>query len=59
MHGSTRSGKRQGKKGDEGGRTRWRGADHAWNIKGVNYDAAFRDIVRGIILLASGRGAPD
>jgi hypothetical protein len=40
-------------------RTRWRGADHAWTIKGVNYDAAFRDIVRGIVLLASGRGAPD
>jgi hypothetical protein len=40
-------------------RTRWRGADHAWSIEGVNYDAAFRDIVRGIVLLASGRGAPD
>jgi hypothetical protein len=40
-------------------RTRWRGAEHAWSIKGVNYDAAFRDIVRGIVLLASGRGAPD
>jgi hypothetical protein len=40
-------------------RTRWRGADHAWSIQGVNYDAAFRDIVRGIVLLASGRGAPD
>jgi uncharacterized protein len=40
-------------------RTRWHGADHAWNISGVNYDAAFRDIVRGIVLLASGRGAPD
>lgn len=40
-------------------RTRWRGADHAWSIKGVNYDAAFRDVVRGIVLLASGRGAPD
>jgi hypothetical protein len=23
-------------------RTRWNGADHAWGIKGVNYDAAFR-----------------
>jgi hypothetical protein len=40
-------------------RTRWHGADHAWSISGVNYDAAFRDIVRGIVLLASGRGAPD
>jgi hypothetical protein len=37
-------------------RTRWRGVDHAWRISGVNYDAAFRDIVRGVDLLASGRG---
>ena len=40
-------------------RTRWQGTDHAWSIKGVNYDAAFRDIVRGVVLLASRRGAPD
>jgi hypothetical protein len=40
-------------------RIRWRGADHAWGISGVNYDAAFRDIVRGVVLLASGRGTPD
>ena len=40
-------------------RTRWHGVDHAWGISGVNYDAAFRDIVRGVVLLASGRGAPD
>ena len=40
-------------------RIRWHGADHAWGISGVNYDAAFRDIVRGVVLLASGRGAPD
>lgn len=39
--------------------TRWNGADHRWGISGVNYDAAFRDIVRGVVLLASGRGAPD
>jgi hypothetical protein len=39
-------------------RTNWHGADHAWSIRGVNYDAAFRDIVRGVVLLASGRGAP-
>ena len=36
-------------------RTRWHGADRAWGITGVNYDAAFRDIVRGVVLLASGR----
>jgi hypothetical protein len=40
-------------------RMRWRGVDHAWGISGVNYDAAFRDIVRGVVLLASGRGSPD
>jgi hypothetical protein len=40
-------------------RTRWNGADHRWGISGVNYDAAFRDIVRGVVLLASGRGSPD
>jgi uncharacterized protein len=40
-------------------RTRWHGADHAWGISGVNYDAAFRDIVRGVVPLASGRGSPD
>jgi hypothetical protein len=40
-------------------RTTWQGADHRWGIKGVNYDAAFRDIVGGIVLLASGRGSPD
>lgn len=40
-------------------RTRWKGTDHAWGIKGVNYDAAFRDIVQGVVLLASGRGMPD
>jgi uncharacterized protein len=39
-------------------RTRWHGKDHAWGISGVNYDAAFRDIAQGVVLLASGRGAP-
>ncbi len=38
---------------------RWHGAKHDWGIKGVNYDAAFRDIVRGVVELASGRGEPD
>jgi hypothetical protein len=38
--------------------TRWRGADYAWQISGVNYDAAFRDIVRGAMLIAAGHGAP-
>jgi hypothetical protein len=40
-------------------RTRWNGVEHRWGISGVNYDAAFRDIARGLVLLASGRGAPD
>lgn len=38
---------------------RWRGADHAWGIRGVNYDAAFRDMVGGVMLLASGHVEPD
>jgi hypothetical protein len=40
-------------------RADWQGAAHRWEISGVNYDAAFRDIVRGVVLLASGRGSPD
>jgi hypothetical protein len=40
-------------------RTDWRGAAYRWEISGVNYDAAFRDVVRGVVLLASGRGSPD
>jgi hypothetical protein len=39
-------------------RTRWHGAEHAWGIRGGNYDAAFRNIVGGVVLLASGRGTP-
>lgn len=38
---------------------RWHGVQHHWSISGVNYDAAFRDIVRGVMLLASKRGSPD
>jgi uncharacterized protein len=38
--------------------TRWNGANRRWGISGVNYDAAFRDIVRGVVLLASGHGSP-
>jgi hypothetical protein len=37
----------------------WRGTDHAWGISGVNYDAAFRNIVRGVVLVVSGAGSPD
>jgi hypothetical protein len=37
---------------------RWHGAEYDWGIKGVNYDAAFRDIVRGAAVVASGRGDP-
>src|ERR1700735_1857882 len=41
------------------GRCRWRGVAHAWSISGVNYDAAFRDLIGGVMLLASGNGTPD
>jgi hypothetical protein len=40
-------------------RLRWHGTDHKWGISGVNYDAAFRDILRGVVLLAAARGSPD
>jgi uncharacterized protein len=40
-------------------RMRWRGADYAWGIKGVNYDEAFRQIVRGVLRLASGHNSPE
>lgn len=40
-------------------RMRWQGAEYAWGIRGVNYDAAFRNIVRGAVLVASGAGPPD
>src|SRR5438309_2966141 len=40
-------------------RMRWRGVEYAWGVKGVNYDAAFRNIVRGVLRVASGHGAPE
>jgi len=39
--------------------TQWDHVDHRWGIRGVNYDAAFRDIVAGVELIASGNGSPD
>ncbi|MBV9521169.1 MAG: DUF2066 domain-containing protein [Alphaproteobacteria bacterium] len=40
-------------------RMRWHDADYAWQIRGVNFDEAFRDIVRGVVRVASGHGEPD
>ncbi len=40
-------------------RMRWRGADYRWGVSGVNYDAAFRSIVDGVVRVASGHGTPD
>jgi hypothetical protein len=40
-------------------RMRWRGVDYAWGISGVNYDEAFRALMRGVARVASGHGAPD
>jgi hypothetical protein len=40
-------------------RTCWRGAQHAWSVRGVGYDQAFANIVEGVVLLASGRGGPE
>lgn len=40
----------------------WRAArqetEHGWEIKGVSFDQAFTDLLRGAALLASGAGAP-
>jgi len=35
---------------------RWHDTDYAWGISGVNYDTAFRSIVRGVVRVASGHG---
>jgi uncharacterized protein len=40
-------------------RMRWQGVDYAWQIGGVNYDEAFRDIVRGVLRVASGHRSPN
>jgi hypothetical protein len=40
-------------------RMRWHGADYAWGIAGVNYDTAFRSLIRGATRVAAGRGAPE
>ena len=40
-------------------RTRWHGRDCIWGISGVNYDAAFRNIVAGAESIAAGHGAPE
>jgi hypothetical protein len=40
-------------------RIHWRGADYAWGISGVNFDEAFRALMRGVARVASGHGAPD
>lgn len=39
-------------------RWHWRGVDYVWGIKGVNYDEAFRDIVRGVLRIVSGHNNP-
>lgn len=39
-------------------RMRWEGIDHAWHINGVTFDAAYRDAIRGVMLLASGHRPP-
>jgi uncharacterized protein len=40
-------------------RMRWHGVDYAWGISGVNFDEAFRSVVRGALRVASGHDAPD
>jgi len=36
----------------------WHDADYAWEISGVNFDEAFRDLVRGVMRVASGHDGP-
>ena len=38
---------------------RQNGVDYAWGISRVNYDEAFRDIIRDVLRVASGYGSPD
>jgi hypothetical protein len=40
-------------------RIRWRGVNYVWGISGVNFDEAFRALMRGVARVASGHGAPD
>jgi uncharacterized protein len=40
-------------------RMRRKGVDYAWRISGVNFDEAFRDVIRGVVRLASGHDAPN
>jgi uncharacterized protein len=40
-------------------RMQWRGVDYAWGISGVNFDEAYRALMRGVARIASGHGAPD
>ena len=36
----------------------WQGHDREWGVRGVNFDAAFRDGVAGAMQIMSGHGAP-
>ena len=36
----------------------WQGAGDTWGVRGVNFDEAFRDGVRGAMQVLSGHGAP-
>lgn len=40
-------------------RMRQNGRDYVWGISGVNYDEAFRDIIRGVLRVASGHDGPN
>jgi len=40
-------------------RMQWRGVDYAWGISGVNFDEAYRALMRGVARVASGHGTPD
>jgi hypothetical protein len=39
-------------------RLTWRNHRHAWQVRGVNFDEAFRHLIRGCLQIVSGHGAP-
>jgi hypothetical protein len=39
-------------------RFKWRDAEYSWEIRGVNFDSAFRNAIRGVLRVVSGHDGP-
>ena len=39
-------------------RFKWRDAEYNWEISGVNFDSAFRNVIRGVLRVVSGHDGP-